>query len=93
MFIFHDSPEPPDNKVEAFIEEHLLMYQAQWLRSQSEALGQTKTEILDAVLKEWSAEYPPEVLAKMDGGEVARQAVAKFILRHHNEFVPVIPSN
>jgi hypothetical protein len=93
MFIFHDSPDPPDNQAEAFIEEHLSMYQTQWLGSQSEMLGQTRTQILDAVLKEWFAEYPPEVWGKMDEGEVARQAVAKFILRHYNEFVPVIPSN
>jgi hypothetical protein len=93
MFIFHDSPEPPDNEAEAFIDENLSIYQAQWLYSQSEALGQTRIEILNAVLTEWFAEYPPEVWGKMDEGEVARQALAKFILRHYNEFVPVIASN
>jgi hypothetical protein len=82
-------PNPPDNSAESFIAEHLSIYQARWLRSQSAALGQTRTEILDAILKEWFAQNPTTTWKGMDEGEIARLAVGQFILRHYGEFLPV----
>jgi hypothetical protein len=92
MFIFDDAHDRPNNSGDSFIGENLSVYQAEWLRSQSEALGQTRTEILDRVLEEWFAIHAPDVWKNMQAGEMARHAVGEFIFRHHEEFLPVSSS-
>jgi hypothetical protein len=93
MSIFDDASDRPNNSADSFIGENLSIYQVEWLRSQSEALGQTRTEILDKVLEEWFAIHAPPVWDDMEKGEIARWAVGEFIFRHHEEFLPVSPSN
>ena len=89
MFIFDDSPEHQNDAAESFIGENLSIYQAQWLQSQCEALGQPKGQMLEAILKEWFADHPPDVWEKLHEGEIARRAMSVFILRHYKEFLPV----
>ena len=89
MFIFDNSPNHSDDSAEFFIGENLSIYQADWLRSQSKALGQTSGQILEAVLKEWLLDHPQKDPLKMDQGGIARIAMSEFIVRHHKEFLPL----
>jgi hypothetical protein len=45
--------------------------------------------MLEAILKEWFADHPPDVWEKLHEGEIARRAMSVFILRHYKEFLPV----
>jgi hypothetical protein len=83
------SPERSNDEVEAFIGENLSIFQSQWLRTQSEALRTTRTEILEAILTEWLAVHPVEIHAHWQDGELVRRAVGDFILCHHAEFLPM----
>ena len=87
------SPNLSNDSAESFIGENLSIYQAQWLKNQCRPLGQTRAQILEAILKEWLLDHPHEVWEKLESGEVARRAMNDFILRHHEEFLPVPPSS
>jgi hypothetical protein len=91
MLIFGNSQRYPDDSAESFIRQNLSPYCALWLSHQSEALGQTRTVILQQIMKEWLTIHARDVPEKLDVDvpEVARQAVAEFIVRHHEEFLPV----
>ena len=93
MSLFDSSPNYSNDSAESFIGENLTIYQAQWLKNQCSPLGQTKAQILEAILREWLLEHPHEVWEKLESGEVARRAMNDFILRHHKEFLPVPPSS
>ncbi|MBV8214509.1 MAG: hypothetical protein JOZ08_14950 [Verrucomicrobia bacterium] len=88
MFI-DNSPNHPDDSQEFFIGENLSSYQAEWLWTQSEALGQTGGQMLEAILKEWLFDHPQETMLKLDQGGIARRAMNEFIVRHHKEFLPL----
>jgi hypothetical protein len=92
MFIFGSLIWDEDDSGESFIGENLSIYQAQWLRTQGEALGQTRTAILEAVIKEWLADRSPDDWANLKAAEIARRALGEFVLRHHAEFLPIVPS-
>ena len=90
MFLFDSSSGHSDDLAASFIGENLSVYQANWLRSQCDALGQTRAEILMAIVKEWLLNHPNKDLVNLDGGEMARRAISEFIVLHHKEFLPVI---
>jgi hypothetical protein len=91
MLIFGNSQKYPDDSEESFIVENLSPYCLLWLSRQSEALGETKTMILEKILKEWFAMHAREVPNKLDAyvAEIARDAVSEFIVRHQEEFLPI----
>ena len=91
MLIFGNSHKYPDDSEESFIMENLSPYCILWLSRQSEALGQTRTVILQHILKEWFATHVEEVPDNADAylPEIAREAVSEFILRHQAEFLPI----
>ena len=95
MLIFGNSHKYPDDSAEQFIIENLSAYCILWLSRQSEALGQTRTVILQHILKEWFATHVEEVPDNADAylPEIARVAVAEFILRHQVEFLPIGSTN
>jgi hypothetical protein len=89
MFSDDRSPQRSNDEVESFIGENLSIFQSKWLRTQSEALRTTRTEILEAILTEWLAAHPPAIYEYWQDGELVRRAVADFILCHHAEFLPM----
>jgi hypothetical protein len=91
MLIFGDSQKYPDDSAESFIVENLSPYCVLWLSRQSDALGQTRTVILQQILKEWLATHAGDVPDDFDVHvpEIAREAVSEFILGHQEEFLPV----
>lgn len=94
MLIFGNSQKYPDDSAEPFIIENLSPYCTLWLSRQAEALGETRTVILQNILREWFATHPQEVSKNLDAhiSEIARDAVAEFIVRHQEEFLPVNPA-
>jgi hypothetical protein len=91
MLIFGNSQKYPDDSAESFIVENLSPYCVLWLNRQSEALGETRTVILQNILKEWFATHAGSVPNNLDAcvAEIARDAVAEFIVRHQEEFLPI----
>ena len=91
MLIFGNSQKYPDDSEESFIVENLSAYCVLWLSRQSEALGETRTVILQEILKEWFAMHGRNVPTNLDAyvTEIAREAVAEFIVRHQEEFLPI----
>jgi hypothetical protein len=91
MLIFGSSQKYPDDSAESFIVQNLSPYCALWLSRQSEALGETRTVILQNILTEWFATHVADVPDDIDTyvREIAREAVAEFIVCHHDEFLPV----
>jgi hypothetical protein len=49
MILFGDSNE----SAEAFIGDNLSLYQSRWLKIQCEALGESRAQLLEAILREW----------------------------------------
>lgn len=89
MLIFGNSQKYPDDSAESFIIQNLSPYCALWLSRQSEALGETRTVILQNILREWLATHAGDVPDDVDVTEIAREAVADFIVCHQDEFLPV----
>jgi hypothetical protein len=91
MLIFGNSQKYPDDSEESFIIENLSAYCILWLTRQAEALGETRTTILHNILKEWFAMHAQGVPKNLDAyvSDIARDAVAEFIVRHHEEFLPI----
>lgn len=91
MLIFGNSHKYPDDADESFLEENLSAYCLLWLSRQSEALGETKMMILEKILKEWFAMHVQDVPKNLDAyvTDIAREAVAEFIVRHQEEFLPI----
>jgi hypothetical protein len=89
MLIFGNSQKYPDDSAESFIVQNLSPYCALWLSRQSEALGETRTVILQNILREWLATHAGDVPDDVDVTEITREAVADFIVCHHDEFLPV----
>jgi len=87
MSPFDSSHRRGNDSAESFIRKNLSLFQAHWLRRQSEALEQTRSEMLEAIMTEWFDLNPPAVWEEMEEGEIARRAVEEFILRHHDEFL------
>jgi hypothetical protein len=52
MFSFDSSSGHSNDSIESFIGENLSIYQAQWLQGQCRALGQTRAQVFEAVVKE-----------------------------------------
>ncbi|MBV9873112.1 MAG: hypothetical protein JO025_00160 [Verrucomicrobia bacterium] len=84
----NDSDESPGS----FIGEHLTIFQARWLLTQSEALGQSRNDLFEAILREWFLSVPPVLWMGKEQGEIARRAVGDFILWHYPDFLPVAGS-
>jgi hypothetical protein len=91
MFPNDSLPEDFDHSIEAFIGENLSIFQVHWIKTQSEALAKSKTEILEGILTEWLASNPSDAGESGREGGLVRRAVGDFILRHHAEFLPVSP--
>jgi hypothetical protein len=91
MLIFGNSQKCPDDSAESFIVQNLSPYCALWLSRQSEALGETRTVILQNILREWLVTHAGDVPDDVDAyvTEIAREAVADFIVCHRDEFLPV----
>jgi hypothetical protein len=85
MILFGDSNE----SAEAFIGDNLSLYQSRWLKIQCEALGESRAQLLEAIVDEWSLNHPEETSRRLERGELARRAINDFILLHHQEFLPV----
>jgi hypothetical protein len=83
------SRERANDSVDSFICQNLPVLQVRWLVRQSEALQQTRSDLLKGILREWFAATPPGAWAGLDEGEIMRRAVGEFILRHQEEFLPV----
>lgn len=82
-------PFDSNDSVASFIGENLTIFQSRWLRIQSEAVGQTRNDFFEAILREWFLSASPVLWATMGEGEIARLAVEDFISRHYLEFLPV----
>jgi RecB family exonuclease len=89
MFTSDGSRELPNDSIESFIGENLSIFQARWLIKQTEAGRQTRSDLFEAILREWFARNPPEFWTGMQEGEIARRAVGEFILWHREEFLSV----
>ena len=91
MLMSGNSQKYRDDSEESFIGQNLSPYRALWLRRQSDALGETRTVILQNILKEWLATHAGGVPDSLDAyvTEIAREAVSEFIVRHQEEFLPV----
>jgi hypothetical protein len=91
MLIFGNSQKYPDDSEESFIVDNLSAYCILWLNRQSEALGETRTMILEKILTEWFAMHVQEVPKNLNAyiSEIARDAVSEFIVRHQDEFLPI----
>jgi hypothetical protein len=91
MSIFGNSQQYPDDSGESFIVDNLSAYCVLWLSRQSEALGESRTIILQNILKEWLATHAGDVPNNGDAyvSEIAREAVSEFIVRHQEEFLPI----
>jgi hypothetical protein len=91
MLIFGNSQKYPDDSAESFIVQNLSPYCVLWLSRQSDALGETRTVILQNILKEWFATHAADVPDNVDAyvAEIAREAVSEFILCHQEEFLPI----
>jgi hypothetical protein len=91
MLIFGNSQKYPDDSEESFIVENLSPYCVLWLSRQSEALGETRTMILEKILTEWFALHVHDVPKNIDAyiTDIARDAVSEFIVRHQEEFLPI----
>src|ERR1700757_999691 len=78
MLIFGNSHKYPDDSEESFIIENLSAYCVLWLSRQSEALGETRTMILEKILTEWFAMHVQDVPKNLDAyiTEIARDAVS-----------------
>ena len=85
MLLFDDSNE----SAEAFIGDNLSLYQARWLKVQSDALGESRAQLLEAIVKEWLLDHPEEASRKLASGDLARRAMNDFMLHHHREFLPL----
>jgi hypothetical protein len=85
MHLFDDS----DESAEAFIGDNLSLYQARWLEIQCEALGESRAQLLESILKEWLLDHPEEASRKLARGELARRAMNDFMMHHYREFLPV----
>ena len=81
------SPRPRNDSAESFIRKNLSHFHADWLRRQSEALEETRSEMLEAIMTEWFELNPPDVWEEMEEVEIARRAVEDFIFHHHEEFL------
>ena len=81
MFIFDSSASHPDDSAEFFIGENLSIYQGDWLRNQSEALGQTRAQILEAILKEWLLDHRHEDLLDTETGGIDRRGMSGLSVR------------
>lgn len=91
MLIFGNSQRYPDDSEESFIIENLSAYCILWLNRQSEALGQSRSLILQNILKEWFAMHAQDVSKNLDAcvSVIAKDAVSEFIVRHQEEFLPI----
>jgi hypothetical protein len=89
MFGNDSPPEGFDHSVESFIAENLSIFQARWIKIQSEILLKTKVEILEEILTGYFATNPPQACESWIEAELVRRAVGD--LRHHAEFLPVSP--
>ena len=91
MLIFGNSQKYPDDSAVSFIVQNLSPYCVLWLSRQSDALGETRTLILQNILKEWFATHAADIPDNLDAyvAEIAREAVSEFIVRHQEEFLPV----
>jgi len=89
MLTSDGSGEAANGSVDAFINQNLPAFLVRWLVRQSEALQQTKSDLLQGILKEWFAATPPRAWAALEEAEIVRRAVGEFMLRHHEEFLPV----
>ena len=88
MLIFGNSQKYPDDSAESFIVENLSPFCVLWLSRQSDALGQTRTVILQQILKEWLAAHAGDVPDDFDVRvpEIAREAVSEFICATRKSF-------
>jgi hypothetical protein len=91
MFSNDSPPKDFDHSVESFIAENLSIFQASWIKTQSETSLKAKVGILEEILTEWFATNPPQARESRIEAELLRPAVGDFILRHHAEFLPVSP--
>lgn len=89
MLTSDGSGEATNDSLDSFIRQNLPVFLVRWLVRQSEALQQTKSDLLGGILREWFAATPPRAWAGLDEGEIMRRAVGEFMLRHHEEFLPV----
>jgi hypothetical protein len=75
----------PPNIRANFTEFHL-----RWLDTQRRELNATFDQILENVFTEWLARHSEALQASLIYGEVLRHALDEFIVRHKEEFLPVI---
>jgi hypothetical protein len=73
-----------ESEIETFIDENLSPLQVRWLTMQSQALGHTRTRILEAILSDWLSRYPSRNRQRLPGNEIAHRAVEEFILRYES---------
>src|SRR5258708_39767731 len=88
MLIFGNSQKYPDDSAESFIVENLSPYCVLWLSRQSDALGQTRTVILQQILNEWLATHAVDVADEFDVlvPEISRAAGTRFVLYPQAEY-------
>jgi hypothetical protein len=66
------------------------IYQYDWLATQGEALNISSEQIMSDVLAEWLTRHRDATRNGNFIGDFLQQALEDFILRHHEEFLPVV---
>jgi hypothetical protein len=60
-----------------------------WLSKQCEILGTSKQEMIANVLQEWLPHHAQTAVLNLSNSSMVEMALAEFIARHRNEFIPV----
>jgi hypothetical protein len=84
------SPEDQLNQIASYIRSNLSDFQRQWLATQGEALNISSEQIMSDVLAEWLTRHRHATRNGNFIGDFLQQALEDFILRHHEEFLPVV---
>src|ERR1700719_594031 len=78
------------NQIASFIRSKLTDFQRQWLATQGEALNISSEQIMSDVLAEWLTRHRDATRNSNFIGDFLQQALEDFILRHHEEFLPMV---
>ena len=93
MFGNDSPPEGFDHSVESFIAENLSIFQARWIKIQSETLLKTKVEILEEILTEWFATNRPQARESWIETELTRSVTSSCdIMRSFYRYLHLVKS-
>jgi len=86
---FSTGPDPDD--LEVLERVPLEPYQSRWLEIQIRELNVKKSVVIWDALQEWVSRYPNLEFPPSTSSNVVAMALAEFIARHREEFLPLDP--